>query len=176
MLTNLLSAVVGGIITLVGTYFVQRKLDARRKHREAAKEVFNRLYRLEMMFETIKLKPLFGGDITAEEIAKFAKKTEVVATRLDDSGLKRRVVRAMQKPYESWHEVKETIKELRLELMEEAYPVLYEVHKTQAENYNEFLDERIEDDDLDGAGNPWRGPATSQFINRVEEVFEGEKD
>ena len=176
VLGGLIGAVVGALAGGAVTYYRERRLERERRHREAAKEVFDRLFQLEAMFEEIKLKPLFGSDITAVEIARFAKKTELVATRLSDSDLKRRVLRAMQKPYESWHGVKETIKELRLDLMEEAYPDLYEVHKTQAENYNQFLDDRIEDEDIEGAGDPWRGPATSQFVNRIEETFERKQD
>lgn len=156
MLSNLLSAIAGGIITFVGTYVVQRRLEKKRRHEETLQELRHKADKIANMIDVAFNTPGLPPDknVYPDEIHSEAREMEFIATRLNDEGLKRHILAALHKGYDSVEAVHTGMQEMRGALENKAFPVLHQVRDKYAQD-GMPIDRRVMD---------WKGPASSNFI------------
>ena len=170
MWTGILSAALGAVIGGGITYLVQRKLEARRRHEETLKKLYDRVAELSKVVTILVAGPVFEEEFPYPEKAReVAQETEILATDLEDEDLKQRIIRTMNREYESPEEICWQLEQIELELRERAYPTLYEI-KEDGRTQNAGLAVRqAQDDDLAEWAEGWKGPATHHFLLRLKE-------
>jgi len=170
MWTGILSAAFGAIIGGGVTYFVQRKLEARRRHKETLEKLYGKVAELSKMVTILVAGTAFEEEFPYPEKARdIAQEIELLATDLEDEDLKQRTIRTMNREYESPEEICWQLEQIELELRERAYPTLYEI-KDDGRTHNAGLAVRqAQDDDVAEWAKGWKGPATHHFLLRLKE-------
>ena len=160
---------------VIGSYFVQRRLKAKKDHEETVRKLYGKLSKLRsMLFTTLLVsyggsgESLKGLDIYVEDIHALANEIKIMAGELDRYGLKKRVMKAMAaNDFDSKEDMEKEITEALKGVREEAYPVLDEVKRENRHievTLRESKDGRVE------RGKKWGGPATFKFLERAEEM------
>jgi len=161
MWASVLSAVFG---TLVGggvTYFVQRKLGARRRHEETLEKLYGKVAELSKMITILVAGPVPGEEFPyPEEARDIAREIELLATDLEDEDLKRKIIRTMNREYEAPEEICWQFEQIELELRERAYPTLYEIKEEGRKAPAGLAARKGQDSDVSEWAKGWKGPAT----------------
>jgi hypothetical protein len=175
VLGGLIGAVVGG----AATYFAQRKLEARRKHENTVKDIISEVKELGEMVAHLIGHAKFDPNSISDEISDApleeiidigenpfprdardkAKKIEMMATNLDDEGLKHEILKAMNQKYENERILIKSLNGLIDKLHREAYPAIQKVKRKHVVTAQEL---RGSD-----ADEKWPGPANKQFLNKL---------
>ena len=170
MWASVLSDVFG---TLVGggvTYFVQRKLEARRRHEETLEKLYGKVAELSEMITILVAGPFPGEEFPyPEEARDIAREIELLATDLEDEDLKRKIIRTMNREYESPEEICWQFEQIELELRERAYPALYEIKEEGRKAPAGRAVRQAQDDGAPEWAKAWEGPATYLFLLRLKE-------
>jgi hypothetical protein len=170
MWTGILSAAFGAIIGGGVTYFVQRQLEAERRHERTLEKLYGKVAELSKMITILVAGPVFGEEFPyPEEARDIAREIELLATDLEDEDLKREIIRTMNREYESPEEICWQFEQIELELRERAYPTLYEIEEEGRKAPAGLAARQGQDSDVPEWTQGWKGPATYQFLLRLKE-------
>jgi hypothetical protein len=169
MLGSVLGAVLGTLFGGGVTYYVQRRLEARRVHEEKIKELVPEMRRLMSMIAALRMQSELHNEsnnrwkpkVFPEEVQDKAHDIELMATNLDDSELRDDILEALNKKYESQHEIFESLSDLLLRVEKEAYPAIHEVRSQHAI--------KVENLTKEGKDAVWAGPSRLQFVKKLQD-------
>lgn len=169
-----MGGIIGAVFGGATTYFVQRKLEAKRKHDKTLRNLYNKLQELRSLFFTVLLPGVTDGEaeplvegVYPQDIYNLAKEIKMLATSLDDKNLKRRVLETMTGEFDSRDELEREIIEILHEVREQAYPVLHDVKE---DNRRIEVQVKVDNEGQMKRIKRWGGPATYKFLERVEEM------
>lgn len=168
---SVLGAVFGALIGGGVTYYVQRRLEAKRRHEETVETLYHKIADLSWI-----VSDLTAGSVTPteevpypEEARNLAHEIEELATDLWDEELKREVITAMNRKYDSPEEICWQLEKVELELRERAYPTLYDIKPDGREPPSEMALRWLqEENELGDSTEDWWGPAKIQFLLRMK--------
>lgn len=169
---SLIGAVFGALVGGGVTYYVQRTLEAKRRHEETVETLYHKIADLSKI-----VSDLTAGNINPteevpypEEARNLAQEVEELATDLWDEKLKREVITAMNRKYDSPEGICRQLEKVELELRERAYPTLYDIKPDGREPPSEITLRWLQEENEFGDwAEDWWGPAKIQFLLRMKE-------
>lgn len=161
-------SVIGGLIgALVGagtSYFVQRKLEAVRRHEEALKEMWHMSD--ELYNRCLRLLRGSYNDESLNNIHEIATEMELIAVKLDDEDLKKAILHTLNGPYDNTLEFGVGMMNLHHQISARAFPTLYDIKQQKPDDLLKSLH------DVDDTDPVVYGPASDSFTrNDWEDHF-----
>jgi hypothetical protein len=170
---SLIGAVFGALVGGGVTYYVQRRLEAKRQHEETVEALYQKVFKLSEIVSDLTAGVRASSTESVpypEEARELAQEIEELATDLWDEDLKRDVITAMNREYDSPEEICWQLEKVELALRERAYPTLYDIKPEGRETPSGVALRWLNDKDKSGDwAEGWRGPAKIQFIFRMKE-------